>query len=97
LTETINYWSEVLEDEGLSPAFLQLNREVVNFDSADKGTLISSKFRGIEMSGYTFVLYLKKEVGLGVRLSMVASSAIITKTLQKRALPLSLHKKEMYV
>lgn len=59
-TETINYWSEVLEDEGLSPAFLQLNREVVNFDPADKGTLISSKYRGIEMSGYTFVSVLEK-------------------------------------
>ncbi|MDI9867455.1 DUF4132 domain-containing protein [Flectobacillus sp. DC10W] len=58
--DTINHWSEVLEDEGLSPAFLQLNRSVVNFDPADKGTLISSKFRGIEMSGYTFVSVLEK-------------------------------------
>lgn len=58
--DTINHWSEVLEDEGLSPAFLQLNRAVVNFDTADKGTLISSKYRGIEMSGYTFVSVLEK-------------------------------------
>ncbi|PAC33211.1 DUF4132 domain-containing protein [Flectobacillus sp. BAB-3569] len=59
-TETINYWSEVLEDEGLSPAFLQLNRAVVNFDPADNGTLISAKFSGIQMSGYTFVSMLEK-------------------------------------
>lgn len=58
--DTINYWSETLEDEGLSPAFLQLNRAVVNFDPADNGTLISAKFSGIQMSGYTFVSMLEK-------------------------------------
>jgi hypothetical protein len=36
--DVIAYWSEVLSDENLQPAFLQLNRTVINFNEQNKGT-----------------------------------------------------------
>jgi hypothetical protein len=58
--DTIAYWSEVLSDENLQPAFLQLNRTVINLNEQDKGTKISANYKGIEMSAYKLLSCLEK-------------------------------------
>ncbi|NBB29625.1 DUF4132 domain-containing protein [Cellulophaga sp. BC115SP] len=57
---TIDYWSKTLKDENLQPAFLQLDRNVFNFNEKHKGYKISTNYRGIEMSAYRLLSCLEK-------------------------------------
>ncbi|MDI9859065.1 DUF4132 domain-containing protein [Flectobacillus roseus] len=58
--DIVAYWSEVLSDENLQPAFLQLNRTVINFNEQNRGTKLSANYKGIEMSAYKLLSCLEK-------------------------------------